>query len=213
MSMKMWSHPMDERRKKLQRICGGVLILSFIILVIVFLICAILQPKKPDFVLQDATVYAFNITAPNFLTSKILVPITSRNPNDKIGVYYDKLDVFAIYQNLQITYYTAITPMYQGHNKEVNIWSTVVSGVNVPVAPYNGVALSQGQANGTVMFTIKIEGQVRFKVGTYISGCYHLSVKCPNNIIFVTPLSASLSSTISSTSWPRAAPFLFDPLP
>ncbi|KAI7985875.1 NDR1/HIN1-like protein 1 [Camellia lanceoleosa] len=112
MSMKMWSHPMDERRKKLQRICGGVLILSFIILVIVFLIRAILQPKKPNFVLQDATVYAFNVTAPNFLTSKILVTITSRNPNDKISLYYDKLDVFAIYQNLQITYYTAITPMY-----------------------------------------------------------------------------------------------------
>ncbi|CAL5440642.1 unnamed protein product [Camellia sinensis] len=77
--------------------------------------------------------------------------------------------------------------MYQRHNKEVNIWSTVVSGVNVPVAPYNGVALSQGQADGTVMLTIKIEGRVRFEVGTYISGCYHLSVKCPDNIVFGNP--------------------------
>ncbi|CAL5361780.1 unnamed protein product [Camellia sinensis] len=174
---------MEEKRKTLRRICSGVLILSLIILVIVLLIWAILRPKKPDFVLQDATAYAFNVTAPNLLTSNILVTIESRNPNDKIGVYYDKLDVSAIYQNQQITSYTAIPPTYQGHN-EVNVWSPMVSGVNVPVAPYNGVALSQDQAYGTVLLTIKIEGRVRFKVGTYISGRYHLYVKCPVNIVF-----------------------------
>ncbi|KAI7984994.1 NDR1/HIN1-like protein 1 [Camellia lanceoleosa] len=174
---------MDERRKTLRRICSGVLILSVIVLAIVVVIWAILQPKKPDFVLQDATANAFNVTAPNFVTSNILVTIESRNPNDKIGVYYDKLDVSAIYRNQQITSYSAIPPIYQGH-KEVNVWSPTVSGVNVTVAPYSGVALIQDQAYGTVLLTIKIEGRVRFKVGTYISRRYHLSVKCPVNIVF-----------------------------
>ncbi|KAI7998363.1 NDR1/HIN1-like protein 1 [Camellia lanceoleosa] len=186
MSEKECSLHKDKRRKRLRRFCGGLLILMFIILIIVLLVWAILQPKKPRFVLQDATVYAFNVTAPNFLTSTILVTIASRNPNDKIGVYYDKLDIFAIYQNQQITYYTAIPSTYQGH-KEVNVWSPIVSGVNVPVAPYNGVGLSQDQADGTVILTIKVQGRVRFKVGTFISGHYHLSVNCPADIVFGNP--------------------------
>ncbi|KAI7997597.1 NDR1/HIN1-like protein 1 [Camellia lanceoleosa] len=186
MSEKECSLHKDKRRKRLRRFCGGLLILIFIILIIVLLVWAILQPKKPRFVLQDATVYAFNVTAPNFLTSTILVTIASRNPNDKIGVYYDKLDIFAIYQNQQITYYTAIPPTYQGH-KEIIVWSPIVSGVNVPVAPYNGVGLGQDQADGTVILTIKIQGQVRFKVGTFISGHYRLSVNCPANIVFGNP--------------------------
>ncbi|KAI7984998.1 NDR1/HIN1-like protein 1 [Camellia lanceoleosa] len=90
---------------------------------------------------QDTTAHAFNATAPNFLTSTILVTIASRNPNDKIN-------------------------------------ATTTSSMS---------SLSTDQADGIVMLTIKIEGQVRFKVGIHISGRYHLYVKCPANIVFGNP--------------------------
>ncbi|KAF7145801.1 hypothetical protein RHSIM_Rhsim04G0130500 [Rhododendron simsii] len=181
--VKECTHHKEKRRKLLRRCCAGLLIFNFILLVLILLIWAILQPKKPQFIIQDATVYAFNVSAPNFITSSIQVTIYSRNPNDKIGVYYDKLDVYATYRSQQITYYTAIPSVYQGH-KDVNVWSPFVSGVNVPVAPYNGASLSQDQAAGTVGLTFKIDGRVRFKVSTYISRRYHLHVRCPARIDF-----------------------------
>ncbi|KAI7991595.1 NDR1/HIN1-like protein 1 [Camellia lanceoleosa] len=183
MSEKECSLHKHKKHKLLRRIFAGILITLFIILIIVLIIWAILQPKKPQFILQDATVYSFNITAPNFLTSAIQITISSRNPNDQIGVYYDKLDVYATYQNQQITYYTSIPPTYQGH-MSVNVWSPFVSGTTVPVAPYNGVALSQDEADGTVNLLFKIDGRVRFKVGTFISAQYPLFVKCPAVITF-----------------------------
>jgi len=172
-----------RRRKMFRRCCASILVFLFIVLVVVLIVWAILQPNKPRFILQDATVYAFNLSAPNLLTSNFQVTLSSRNPNDKIGIYYDRLDVYATYQNQQITLRTAIPPTYQGH-KDVDVWSPFIYGTEVPVAPYNSDALGQDQANGAVQLLIKIDGRVRWKVGTLITGRYHLYVRCPAYITF-----------------------------
>ncbi|XP_027066832.2 NDR1/HIN1-like protein 1 [Coffea eugenioides] len=173
----------DKRKKMLQRLCAGLLILAFIILLAILITWAVLQPKKPRFILQDATIFIFNVSAPNILTANIQVTVYSRNPNDQIGIYYDKLDVYATYHSQQITYYTAIPPVYQGH-KDVNVWSPFIYGNNVPIAPYNGLALTQDQSNGAVQLMIKMNGRVKWKVGTVTTGRYHLHVTCPAYIPF-----------------------------
>ncbi|KAL6988556.1 hypothetical protein U1Q18_014308 [Sarracenia purpurea var. burkii] len=183
MSEKECNHHKSKQRKLLRRACAGLLIFNFILLVVILLIWAILQPKKPQFILQDATIYAFNLSYPNTLTSAIQVTISATNPNNQISVYYNNLNVFATYQKQQITYFTTIPPTYQGQN-DVNVWSPFIVGTNVPVASYNGVALSQDEADGRVILLININGQVRWKVGTYITGDYHLHVNYPALITF-----------------------------
>ncbi|KAF8395456.1 hypothetical protein HHK36_019402 [Tetracentron sinense] len=173
----------DKRRKLYRRLCAGFLIFTAIILFIVLLIFLILHPTKPRFILQDATVYALNVSSPNFLTSNMQVTISSRNPNERIGIYYDKLHVVATYRNQQFTYPTILPATYQGH-KDTDVWSPFLYGTSVPVAPYIAVGLSQDQSAGVVLLNIKIDGRVRWKVGTWISGRYHLHVKCPAYITF-----------------------------
>lgn len=172
------NHSHKKWRKRTRRCCAGLLIFNFFLLVIILIVWAILQPSKPRFVLQDVTVYNFNNTVPNVFSSSFQVTISSRNPNDRLGIYYDKLDVYANYRSQQITFSTLIPPTYQGH-KDVNIWSPFIYGTNVPIAPYNSIALGQDQASGTVLLLIKIDGRVRFKIGTFITGKYHLYVRCP----------------------------------
>ncbi|XP_071908502.1 NDR1/HIN1-like protein 1 [Coffea arabica] len=183
MSEKQCSHHKEKRKKMLQRLCAGLLILAFIILLVILIVWAVLQPKKPRFILQDATIFIFNVSAPNILSTNIQVTVYSRNPNGKIGIYYDKFDVYATYHSQQITYYTAIPPVYQGH-KDVNVWSPFIYGNNVPIAPYNGLALTQDQSNGAVQLMIKMNGRVKWKVGTVTTGRYHLHVTCPAYIPF-----------------------------
>ncbi|XVE75874.1 hypothetical protein DITRI_Ditri12bG0126700 [Diplodiscus trichospermus] len=171
------------RQKLIRRIIAAILVFLLIVLITILLIWAILRPTKPRFILQDTTVYAFNTSVPNFLTSNFQVTISSRNPNDRIGVYYDRLDIYATYRNQQITLRTAIPPTYQGH-KEVNVWSPFVYGNMVPIAPDFSAALSSEQSSGSVFLIIKIDGRVRWKVGTFVSGRYHLYVRCPAYITF-----------------------------
>lgn len=52
------------------------------------------------------------------------------------------------------------------------------------MAPYNGAALSQDQSSGDISLVIKINGRVRWKVGSFTSGRYHIHVTCPAYIPF-----------------------------
>ncbi|KFK25035.1 hypothetical protein AALP_AA8G058200 [Arabis alpina] len=180
------SHDKDSsRRPKNLRCIICIIIFLVIILLLILLLWAVLKPSKPHFILQDATVFTFNVTGdpPNLLTSNFQFTLSSRNPNDKIGIYYDRLDVYASYQSQQITYPTSIPPVYQGH-KEVNVWSPFVGGKSVSVAPYNALALNQDHTHGGVALLVRIDGRIRWKHGAFTTGKYHLYVRCPAYINF-----------------------------
>ncbi|CAH2049775.1 unnamed protein product [Thlaspi arvense] len=133
---------------------------------------------------MDATVFAFNVSnPPNFISTNLQITISSRNPNDRIGIYYDKLDVYATYCGQQITPPTPLPSAYQGH-KDVNSWCPFVCGNWVPVAPYLAVTLAQDQVAGTGLLNIKVDGRMRWRVGSFISGSHHLHVNCPAYISF-----------------------------
>ncbi|KAK4414778.1 NDR1/HIN1-like protein 1 [Sesamum alatum] len=169
-----------EKRKRriIRRCCAGLFIFNFIVLLVILITWAVLQPKKPRFTLEEATFFTLNVSAANVISAAIQVTVNARNPNSRIGIYYDKLDVYATYRNQQITYYTGIPAFYQGH-KDVNIWSPFIYGNNVRVAPHNGLALSQDQLDGDVRLIIKIDGRVKWKVGSFVSRRYHIHVACP----------------------------------
>lgn len=175
----------DEESSQLRykRILLALLSILLLIAFIIFLVWIILQPKKPRFVLQDATLYAFNLSVPNLLTSNLQVTLSSRNPNDKIGIYYDSLDIYASYRNQQVTLATLLPTTYQGH-KDVTVWSPYLYGNGVPVAPYLAPALAQDLNAGILLLDIRVDGRVKWKVGTWFSGGYRLHVNCPAYIMF-----------------------------
>ncbi|KAL4578304.1 hypothetical protein LXL04_014425 [Taraxacum kok-saghyz] len=198
MAVKECTHHKNKGQKLCRKLFAGFLILAFIVLLTFLITWAILQPKKPKFTLQDATIYNFNVSAPILLSSNFQVTVSSHNPNDRIGVYYDRLDVFASYRNQQITYFTAIQPVYQGH-KDNNVWSPFVYGTNVPVAPYNGASLTQDQSNGAISIIIKMNGKVRWRVGRFISGRYHIHVRCPAYIPFGDKMKSAIPGIVVGT--------------
>ncbi|XP_019164049.1 PREDICTED: NDR1/HIN1-like protein 12 [Ipomoea nil] len=168
-----------------RRLLAAVVGVAILILLVVLLAWAVLRPSKPRFVLQDATIYAFNFTAavPAHLTTSIQLTLSARNPNGRIGVYYDRLRIYAAYRGQQITLPTHLPPTYQAH-KEVALWSPFVYGNSVPVAPYHAAALSLDRNVGTAMINIRVNGRIRWRVGSFVSGRYHLNVDCPAYISF-----------------------------
>ncbi|MFS8008834.1 hypothetical protein Hanom_Chr14g01277571 [Helianthus anomalus] len=129
MSVKECTHHKNKSQKLLRKLCSFFLILAFIVLLTFLITWAILQPRKPRFTLQDATIFSFNVSAPILLSSNFQVTVSSHNPNSRIGVYYDKLNIYASYKNQQITYFTGIQPVYQGHH-DTNVWSPFVYGTD-----------------------------------------------------------------------------------
>ncbi|KAK7272249.1 hypothetical protein RJT34_28729 [Clitoria ternatea] len=182
-------HHDEERRQLLRRVFAGILGFIFLVLLVVFLIWIILRPTKPRFILQDATVYAFNLSStgdtpslatptPNTLTLTMQATLSAINPNNRIGIYYQKLDAYASYRGQQISLATELPPTYQGH-RDTTVWSPFLYGTAVPVSPFLLEVLHQDKTSGGVLVNVKVNGRVKWKVGTWVSGRYHINVNCP----------------------------------
>ncbi|KAI9107689.1 hypothetical protein K1719_021352 [Acacia pycnantha] len=193
MSVKECGHHLDDDKQLVRRVVAGVVGFIVLILFVIFLIWVILRPSKPNFILQDATLFNFNLSSspatgssaieppsltPNIITITMQVTLLARNPNDRIGIYYQKLDVYASYRNQQISLGTMLPATYQGHN-DVTVWSPFLYGTAVPVSPYVLQSLTQDQNAGGVLVNVKVMGRVKWKVGSWVSGKYHLYVNCP----------------------------------
>ena len=175
------------RRRLYRRIAAALFIFVLIVAFVILVIYLALHPHKPRFYLQDATVRELNITG-GLLTSNLQFTLFSRNPNDKIGIYYDRLGAYASYGGQQITYYTDIPPFYQGH-KDINVFSPILIGNSVPLAPFLAEHLNLEEQTGVVTLNVKLNGRIRWKVGTWISGHYHLNVNCYTILGLSTPVS------------------------
>ncbi|GAB2300750.1 hypothetical protein Dimus_034787 [Dionaea muscipula] len=186
MSEKDCDHHRRRKHRWLRRFFIPFLVVVFLVLLAVLITWAVLQPKKPRFTLQDATVFSLNLTAPNVLSSILQVTVDSHNPNHRIGVYYDRLDVYIVYRDQQITYHTSIPTAFQDTHS-TNIWSPFLYGQSVPIAPITGARLTVDESRGTVPLDVKLDGRVKWRVGVFTSGTYRIHVDCPALIKYGNP--------------------------
>lgn len=192
-----------KREHHLRRCCGcfaSCLLALFLIVAFVALVVYLaLRPTKPSFYLQDLQLHSIDLGDPS-LSATAQVTLASRNPNDNVGIYYRRLDVFVTYRDEPVTVPISLPPMYQGH-RDVTIWSPVLSGESVPVAGYVAECLKQDIAGGYVMLQVKVDGRVKWKVGSWVSGSYHLFVSCPAMLaagpggVGVMPLGGGINGT------------------
>ncbi|KAF7823197.1 NDR1/HIN1-like protein 1 [Senna tora] len=77
------------------------------------------------------------------------VSLYAKNPNRRIGIFYHTLAVHVAYRGQQISLPTALPPTYQPHD-DFTVWSPYLHG-----------------------------SAVAWKVGTWMSGKYHMYVSCP----------------------------------
>lgn len=178
------SHCHDHKKKLYLRIIYGVIAFVVVVCLVILLFWAITKPSKPSFVLQDVTVSNFSLsnTVPAYLSTTLQITIITKNPNDKIGVYYQSAHVYASYRSQQITPPTSLPTTYQDH-KDVSVWSPFLCGNEVPISPFVGTALSQDLNTGRLLVHIKVDGRIKWKVGTWMSSKYHLHANCPAYIM------------------------------
>jgi hypothetical protein len=159
-------------RRFLQVLLAFLLIVLFVILV-VFLA---LHPHKPRFYLQNATVNELNVSN-GLLTSSLQFTVVSHNPNDRISVLYDSLSTYASYMGQQITAECPLPPFYQDNNA-IDGLTPILYGNSVPLAAVLCEQLNYERQNGLLSLSLRMEGTIRWKVGSWTSGCYHLNVYC-----------------------------------
>ncbi|KAF3675079.1 Protein YLS9 [Capsicum annuum] len=80
-------------------ICQIIFTLLIALGVIALVLWQVLRPNKVKFYVTDATLTQFDLsTANNTLYYDLALNMTIRNPNKRVGIYYDSIEARAMYQ-------------------------------------------------------------------------------------------------------------------
>ncbi|CAL9026318.1 unnamed protein product [Prunus brigantina] len=142
-----------------------------------FIFWLIVRPNRIKFHVTDAHLTQFNFSNDNTLHYNLALNVTIRNPNKKIGVYYDRIEARAIYEDQRFSTFTSTTPFYQGH-KTTNVVNPVFQGQQVipdtkVLSKYN-----EQKSSGVYDIDVKLYLRVRFKFGLIKTGKFKPRIKC-----------------------------------
>jgi len=159
---------------------GGLIALVGLAVLITWLV---LRPEKPKYYLEYASVSQFKVTNDGLVNSKLLFNITTRNPNKKVDIYYDKIEAFLLYDDEEIAW-ASIPPFFQRH-KNTTFLHAPLSGYLTSLHPDTSRDLKLEQSSGKVDLVFRLYARIRFKVGNWKSRHYTLSVKCRHVLLDV----------------------------
>ncbi|PON70088.1 Late embryogenesis abundant protein [Trema orientale] len=145
------------------------------------------------FHVTDAKLTQFNFTDNNQLHYNLAVNITVRNPNKKIGVYYDRIEARASYEGQRFDA-VPLEPFYQGH-KNTAVLSPVFDGQQMIVLNTEDQAeFNKEKSSGLYSIDVKLYLRIRFKLGVIKTWRMKPKIECDLKV----PLSADGKSTVGS---------------
>ncbi|GLT94783.1 hypothetical protein SLE2022_125060 [Rubroshorea leprosula] len=178
--------------------CLLSLLLKLIVTAVVIVGLAVLifwlvvRPNNVKFSVTDASLTQFNLSD-NYLNYNLALNITVRNPNKKIGIYYDRIEANAYYEDERFDTET-LTPFYQGH-KNTSYLNPVFKGQNLLVLGTEQLSeYNQETSSGTYSIDVKLNLRIRFKVWKFKIGKFKPKVECDLKV----PLSSSNGSLAGS---------------
>lgn len=167
--------------------CIFKIILSIIITVglAIFIFWLIFRPNRVNFHVTEARLTTFNLTADNQLHHNLALNISVRNPNKKIGVYYDRIEARAFFEGQRFSS-VQLGKFYQGH-KNTSLLSPAFEGQNLIVlGAEERSEFNEQKVGGFYDIDVKLYLRIRFKVGVVKTWRMKPRIKCELKV----PLSA-----------------------
>ncbi|KAG1369743.1 NDR1/HIN1-like protein 10 [Cocos nucifera] len=197
--------PREQRYEQRNRSCYCCLLSTLIKTFIAFCLALgitalvlwlVFRPNRVEVSVEKASLTSFNLTAtsPTNLHYNLSADISIRNPNKKIGIYYDWLEADPFYQGHRFDW-QALPSFYQGHKNTTMLYpvfegnSAIGLGVS-DVEDFN-------KENKTSFFNVDIWlfGQVRYKFGSVTTRRYTMRVKCELGLPLLANPAASFTRT------------------
>ncbi|KAG6667183.1 hypothetical protein I3843_01G078900 [Carya illinoinensis] len=160
-----------------QALCTFITILLLLLGVTALTLWLVYRPHKPQFKVVGASIYDFNTTTPQVISTTMQFTVVTRNPNKRLSIYYDRLSVFVSYKDQAITPQVMLPPLFHEKHSTVVV-SPVVGGGTVPVSVEVANGLMMDEAYGVVGLRLVLMGRLRWKAGPIRTGHYGVYVKC-----------------------------------
>ncbi|XP_022766974.1 NDR1/HIN1-like protein 10 [Durio zibethinus] len=157
----------------------------------------IFRPNRIKVHVTDVSLTEFNLTSNNTLNYNLVVNMTVRNPNRRIGIYYDRIEARAYYEDQRFDTQT-LNPFYQGH-KNTSFLNPVFSGEHfVSLGAEETSKFNEETTNGLYSIDVKLYLRIRLKIGRIKTGRFKPKISCDLKV----PLSSgngSLAGALETT--------------
>ncbi|MED6134151.1 hypothetical protein PIB30_034679 [Stylosanthes scabra] len=161
----------------------AMVILALIILVgiAVLITWLVLRPKRLVYSVEDAAIHNFNLTDADHLNSNFYFTIRAYNPNRRVSVYYDSVEVSVRYED-QTLATNAVQPFFQGHKNVTRLHASLSAQT---VALFGNVPkdLKLERTSGDIELDVWIKARIRFKVGKWKSKHRTMKIFCSNVLV------------------------------
>ncbi|XP_058078938.1 NDR1/HIN1-like protein 10 [Magnolia sinica] len=164
-----------HRRERGSGCCGPCCLLSTLFKLIVTIIVVlgiatlifwlIFRPSKMKVYVENATLTEFNLTDNNILRYNLALDVAIRNPNKRIGIYYDRLEARAYYEGERFGY-NPLPAFYQGHKNTTNLHPVFSGQIPISLGNSDVVDFNREKGEGFFSIDVKIYARIRFKVGS-----------------------------------------------
>ncbi|CAK8544138.1 unnamed protein product [Lathyrus sativus] len=158
--------------------------LVFLFALIFLIFYLIVQPRAFKFYVTKAELTQFDYSN-DILHYNMVLNFTARNPNKKLGIYYDKVEAQAFYEGARFANVDVITHMnsFRQDKKSSDPMSAVFSGQQLLMLHSDQVSeFNKDKSVGVYDIYVKLYFRIRFKLGDSISHNYKPKVKCDLNV-------------------------------
>ncbi|KAK8596444.1 hypothetical protein V6N13_001069 [Hibiscus sabdariffa] len=152
----------------------------------------VFKPEAPNYSVDNVAIKGFNLTSSSPLSPEFDVTVRAHNPNDKIGIYYEKGSSVKIYYEDVNLCNGALPAFYQPTNN-VTLFRTALKGSPIELTTAALGALSNDQKKGRVPFTLQLRAPVKIKVGSITTWEITAKVTCQITVDKLTAASKIVS--------------------
>ncbi|KAK9285607.1 hypothetical protein L1049_024802 [Liquidambar formosana] len=163
-------------------IVGGILFLVF-------------RPKLPKYSIDSLRITQFNLSNDNSLNATLDVAITARNPNKKIGIYYESGSQITVWYTGTQLCQGSLPKFYQGH-RNTTILNVPLTGQTQNATGLLSTLQAQ-QQTGSIPLNLRVNVPVRIKLGKLKLMKVKFRVRCR---LVVDSLAADNTISIKSSS-------------
>ncbi|CAD5179769.1 unnamed protein product [Musa acuminata subsp. malaccensis] len=157
-------------------VCSLLLTLLLIVGIVVFVLWLNLRPHRPH--LHIAEFAAPGLADPAGLSDSVIsFNITDRNPNQKIGIYYDAMVGSVYYRDRLVGSGQVMFPFYQPPKNTTAITGQM-AGARIAAGGTLAAQLAGDVARGRIALRFELGSTIRFKVKAWDTHQHHLHVEC-----------------------------------
>ncbi|CAA2974834.1 NDR1 HIN1-Like 3-like [Olea europaea subsp. europaea] len=159
--------------------CWTIFLLLLLILILGILaaiIYFVFQPKIPKYSVDAMRITEFNLGNDNSLSAAFNVNITARNPNKKIGIYYEGGSHLSVWYTGTKLCEGSLPKFYQGH-RNTTLLNLTLTG---QTRDANGLleSLQAQQQTGNIPLRLRAKVPVRLKLGKLKLMKWKFLVRC-----------------------------------